>query len=39
MFAALFLITSAGIAMFLIVVGLTKLALGSWHDSAVTRDA
>jgi NitT/TauT family transport system permease protein len=38
MFAALFLITLAGIAMFLVVVGLTKLLLGSWHDSAVARD-
>jgi len=39
MFAALFLITLAGIAMFLVVVGLTRLALGSWHDSAVAREA
>src|SRR5580658_1037733 len=38
MFAALFLITLAGIAMFLVVVGLTRLALGSWHDSAVERE-
>ena len=38
MFAALFLITLAGIALFLIVVGLTKLALGSWHDSAIERE-
>jgi NitT/TauT family transport system permease protein len=38
MFAALFLITFAGIALFLITVGLAKLALGSWHDSAVTRE-
>jgi NitT/TauT family transport system permease protein len=39
MFAALFLITLAGIVLFLIVVGLTKLALGSWHDSAIEQDA
>jgi NitT/TauT family transport system permease protein len=39
MFAALFLITLAGIAMFLVVVSLTRLALGSWHDSAVAREA
>jgi NitT/TauT family transport system permease protein len=39
MFAALLLITLAGIAMFLVVVGLTKLALGSWHDSAIEREA
>jgi NitT/TauT family transport system permease protein len=38
MFAALFLITLAGIALFLVVVGLSKLALGSWHDSAVARE-
>jgi NitT/TauT family transport system permease protein len=38
MFAALFLITLAGIALFLAVVGLTKLALGSWHDSAIERE-
>jgi NitT/TauT family transport system permease protein len=38
MFAALFLITFAGIALFLITVGLSKLALGSWHDSAVARE-
>jgi NitT/TauT family transport system permease protein len=38
MFAALFLITLAGIALFLVVVGLSKLALGSWHDSAVVRE-
>jgi NitT/TauT family transport system permease protein len=39
MFAALFLITFAGIALFLIMVALSKLALGSWHDSAVEREA
>ena len=33
MFAALFLITSAGVALFLAMAGLTTLALGSWHDS------
>ena len=38
MFAALFLITMTGIALFLTMVGLSKLALGSWHDSAVARD-
>ena len=38
MFAALFLITVTGIALFLAMVGLSKLALGSWHDSAVARD-
>jgi len=38
MFAALFLITLAGIALFLVMVGLSKLALGSWHDSAMVRE-
>jgi NitT/TauT family transport system permease protein len=38
MFAALFLITFVGIALFLAVVRVTKLALGSWHDSAVKRE-
>jgi NitT/TauT family transport system permease protein len=38
MFAALFLITAAGIALFLVMVGLSKLALGSWHDSAIERE-
>ena len=38
MFAALFLITFVGIALFLVMVGLSKLALGSWHDSAVERE-
>ena len=38
MFAALFLITLAGIALFMIMVGLSKLALGSWHDSAIVRE-
>ena len=38
MFAALFLITVAGICLFLAMVGLSKLALGSWHDSAVATE-
>ena len=38
MFAALFLITLAGIALFLVVVGISKLALGSWHDSVIERE-
>ena len=33
MFAALFLITAAGVALFLAMAALTTLALGSWHDS------
>jgi NitT/TauT family transport system permease protein len=39
MFAALFLITFAGIALFMVMVALSRLALGSWHDSAVEREA
>jgi len=38
MFAALFLITFAGIALFMAVIGLSKLALGSWHDSVLERE-
>lgn len=39
MFAALFLITMTGIALFLAMVGLSKLALGRWHDSEVGQEA
>ncbi len=38
MFAALFLITVTGIALFLIMVGLSKLALGRWHDSELQHE-
>jgi NitT/TauT family transport system permease protein len=38
MFAALFLITFAGLGLFLVMVGLSKLALDSWHDSAIERE-
>jgi NitT/TauT family transport system permease protein len=38
MFAALFLITVTGILLFLTMVGLSKLALGRWHDSEVEQD-
>jgi NitT/TauT family transport system permease protein len=38
MFAALFLITLTGIALFLTVLALSRLALGSWHDSVVERE-
>lgn len=34
MFAALFLITLTGIVLFLVMAGLTQLALGGWHESA-----
>ena len=39
MFAALFLITVAGIILFLTMVGLSKLALGTWHDSVAESEA
>jgi NitT/TauT family transport system permease protein len=38
MFAALFLITVTGILLFLVMVGLTKITLGRWHDSEAERD-
>jgi NitT/TauT family transport system permease protein len=33
LFAALFLITLTGVALFLLMVTLSKLALGDWHES------
>jgi len=39
MFAALFLITLTGILLFMVMVGLSKLALGRWHDSEAEQDA
>ena len=39
MFAALLLIAVAGIVLFLAMVGLTRLLLGGWHDSAIREDA
>ena len=39
MFAALFLITVTGILLFSVMVGLSKLALGRWHDSESEQDA
>jgi NitT/TauT family transport system permease protein len=38
MFAALFLITLAGVALFVSMVALSKLALGQWHESEVGAD-
>jgi NitT/TauT family transport system permease protein len=38
MFAALFLITVTGVLLFLVMVGLSKLALGRWHDSEARQD-
>jgi len=39
MFAALFLIALAGVGLFTLMVGLSKLALGAWHESEVGTDA
>ena len=38
MFAALFLITLAGVGLFTVMVGLSKLALGEWHESEVAAE-
>ena len=38
MFAALFLITVTGVLLFLSMVGLSKLALGRWHESEAEHD-
>jgi NitT/TauT family transport system permease protein len=38
MFAALFLITLAGVTLFAIMVVLSKLALGAWHESEVAAE-
>jgi NitT/TauT family transport system permease protein len=35
LFAALLLITVAGVALFLAVVALSRIALGSWHESEI----
>jgi NitT/TauT family transport system permease protein len=35
MFAALFLITLAGVALFATMIALSKLALGEWHESEI----
>jgi NitT/TauT family transport system permease protein len=38
MFAALFLITVAGVALFVVMAGLSRLALGQWHESEIGAD-
>ena len=38
MFAALLLIAVAGIVLFLAMVGLTRLLLGDWHESALAEE-
>jgi len=38
MFAALLLISLAGVALFVLMAWLSKLALGSWHASELSRD-
>ena len=39
MFAALFLITLAGIGLFALMVALSRLALGGWHESEAGAEA
>ena len=39
MFAALFLITVAGIVLFIAMAGLSRLALSQWHESEITPEA
>jgi NitT/TauT family transport system permease protein len=39
MFAALFLITLTGVILFVVMVGLSKLALSNWHESEIGVDA
>jgi NitT/TauT family transport system permease protein len=38
MFAALFLITVAGVGLFVVMVGLSRLTLGQWHESEIGAD-
>jgi NitT/TauT family transport system permease protein len=38
LFAALLLITVTGVLLFLLMVFLSKLALGNWHESEVTQE-
>jgi NitT/TauT family transport system permease protein len=39
LFAALFLITVTGVLLFLLMVMLSKLALGNWHESEVVHES
>lgn len=39
LFAALFLITVTGVLLFLLMVYLSKLALGNWHESEIKQEA
>ena len=39
MFAALFLATLAGVALFVFMVALSRLALGQWHESETGADS
>ncbi|NEQ81822.1 MAG: ABC transporter permease, partial [Moorea sp. SIO2I5] len=38
MFAALFMISSLGILIFVLLTTLSNLVLGQWHESSLTRD-
>ena len=35
MFAAVFLISAAGVLIFALLTGLSRLALGRWHESEI----
>ena len=35
MFAAVFLISAAGVLIFVLLTGLSRLALGRWHESEI----
>ncbi len=39
LFAALFLITITGVALFLLMVALSRLALGGWHESELVPES
>jgi NitT/TauT family transport system permease protein len=39
MFAALFLISVTGVLLFILMTALSTIALGSWHESAMRREA
>jgi NitT/TauT family transport system permease protein len=39
MFAAVFLISAAGVLIFVLLTGLSRLALGRWHESEIETEA
>jgi NitT/TauT family transport system permease protein len=38
MFAALLLITVAGVVLFIVMAALSRIALGQWHESEIGAD-